>query len=171
MKKDKLKKILFLSILVAGAIILNSTDIILTLYLPYFQIGLSHIVSLIILYMYGRKEMSFVVIFKVLLVSLIWGKLFSPVFFISLAGNFLVIIFYLIGKKHFNIIPLSIGGSFFNNIGQFLIVYCFFINNNRILIIFSIMMILGIVSGAIIGYIAKIILKKLKKEGIYDLSF
>lgn len=156
----KTKKMIILALLVAAAIILNSIDIIITMPLPFVKLGIAHLITILVLYLYGKKEMTFVIIFKVLLISLIWGKFGLPTFYVSLAGNTATLLFLFLAYKHFNIVSLSIGAAFFNNLGQIITVYFLFIKKEEMFFIFGILMLLGMVSGFLIGISAKEILKR-----------
>ena len=168
MGKVNLKKLLYISLLVAGSVLLNSMDYLITSPFPFVKIGFSHIVSLVVLYLFGRKELIFVLLFKVFLVGLIWGKLFTPVFFISLTGNLAAGMFLIVAYRYFSLIFLSIGGSFFNNFGQSLLVYFLLIPQKKILTIFGIMFLIGIVSGFFVALAAKLLLNKLEKYKYFD---
>jgi heptaprenyl diphosphate synthase len=164
MSSTQLRKIIYLSFLIIGAVLLNSVDIIITVPFPFVRVGFSHIISLVVLYIFGQKEMFFVIFFKVLLVGVVWGKIFTPIFFISFAGNIAAGLFLICAFRFYSIIFLSIGASFFNNFAQSLVVYFSFIPQKRILTVFGIMFLMGIISGFLIGLSAKLMLKKLNKS-------
>jgi len=144
------------------AILLNAFDMALTLPLPSVRIGLSHILTIVALYTLGRKEALLVVLFKVLMSALLFGKLASPSFFIALAGNSAAVLFLTMGFRHLSLIPLSIGGAFCNNLGQIIVVYLFFVPRTELLWYFFLMLLGGTVSGVLMGALAGLIIKRVK---------
>jgi len=165
-KGKTLRRGIFLALLTAMALLLNSFDMALTLPFPAFRIGLSHILTVTALFTLGRKEALFVVFFKVILTALFWGKIASPSFFIAAAGNGAALLFLTAGFKRLSLIPLSIGGAFFNNLGQILVVYCFFIPRKELLWYFFLMLSGGVLTGVAIGVLAGIIIRRIKHAAL-----
>ena len=165
-KGKTLRRGIFLALLTAMALLLNSFDMALTLPFPAFRIGLSHILTITALLTLGRKEAFFVVFFKVVFTALIWGTLASPSFFIAVAGNGAALLFLLAGFKRLSLIPLSVGGAFFNNLGQILVVYFFFIPRKELLWYFFLMLLGGALTGAVIGAVAGIIIRRVRHAGM-----
>ncbi len=156
------KKILFLSLLTAMAVLLNSFDIALTAPVPFIKAGLAHIITVTALYVYGRKEASIIIIFKILMVSLLWGRLGTPVFFISAAGNGAVLLFLWTANRRFSVTAFSVGAAFFNNLGQIAAVRFLFIPGNEMRYLYGLILAGGIISGLLIGIASTLLIRRLK---------
>ena len=167
-RKRALRRLLAVSLLTAMAILLNAFDMALTLPIPSVRVGFSHILTISALYILGRKEALLVVLFKVFLSALIFGKLASPAFFIAFAGNSAALLFLTAGFRRLSLIPLSIGGAFCNNLGQILVVYFFFIPKSELLWYFFLMLLGGTMSGFFMGLLAGLIIKRVN-HAVVDL--
>ena len=167
-KRTMLRRLLLIALLTAMAILLNAFDMALTLPVPSVRIGLSHILTIVALYTLGRKEALLVVLFKVLLSALLFGKLASPSFFIALAGNSAALFFLTAAYRRLSLIPLSMGGAFCNNLGQILVVYLFFVPRTELFWYFFLMLLGGTMSGFFMGLLAGLIIKRVN-HAVVDL--
>ena len=124
------------------------------------KLGLSNILTIIGILVLGAKMTFIINILRLLIMGVFFGNIVR--FQISLSGFFLsfIVMLFLIKFLGFSIIATSIFGAVFHNIGQ-LIVVSIIIKNIDILNLTPIYIIMGIVTGFIIGVITDILYKKL----------
>jgi len=168
-------KITTISLLIAIASILFTLENMIPTPLPWFRLGFSNIITLLVLKWWGIKESLIVVTMRVFLGGLLSGKLFNPIFIISLSGSISSAIgmglLILYCHQIFSIIGVSIIGAVIKNITQLCTAYLLFIKNISIFSLIPVFMIVSLITGAIIGIITYIIDEKLKiRPGNYAKS-
>mgnify|MGYP002624780641 CR=1 FL=1 len=124
--------------------------------LPGMKIGLPNIVILILLYTDGFGAAFFVNLFRVFIVSLLRGNIFSMGGWMSLAGAFASLLG--MGLTHFLLrraspIGISLVGSFLHVSAQILVAW-FYVENAAIVAYLPFMLLLAIGSGLLVGIIA-----------------
>lgn len=154
----KLKKAVILSMMLAIAIVLNLIEYQFTGFIPVpgAKLGLANIVVLIVLFTFGFKEAFVTAVLRVLIASLLSpGRLFGPTFYMALAGGILSVIVMWIFKKikFFGIPGVSLFGSIAHVLGQ--VVVGRFLIGEGLYIWLPLMMVLGIITGFVIGFIAR----------------
>lgn len=157
----KVQKIALLGVLTAIAIVLAIVEsFIPSVGIPGVKLGLANIAILIVLYELGIWEAVLVNVLRVVVAALVRGTLLSMGFLMSLAGAFLslgiMILFYLLIKK-FSIIGVSVIGSIFHVTGQILVAMAF-LGTAYVIFYLPIIAISAIVTGIIVGVIAKAII-------------
>lgn len=158
------KKLTLYSNLLAVAIILNVLESwINVIPVPGAKIGLANIVTLVVLILYNPKDSILLVVMRVVIVSLLTGRLLSPVFYMSLSGGiFASIAMALIYKLNFFGIPgVSIIGSLFHTLGQ-IVAGIFVIGSVAVIGYLPIMLAISIPAGIVTGVITVKFLEVLK---------
>lgn len=161
-----IKKCARLSMLTAIAIILNILESMIPFfYIPGIKIGLANIIIVTVLYLYGIKEACYVSFLRIIVVGLLRTGLFSTTFLFSVSGAFLsLLMMYLFKKtKLFSIIGISIIGSISHSIGQLGMAFLL-LKNTTIYMYLPIMLLLSILTGIMIGFMSKEIVKLLEKN-------
>lgn len=163
-KTRNLKKAVILSMMLAMSICLNIVENLIEIIpVPGSKIGISNVISLIVLYIYGFIPAFSLTVLRIVLVSLMLpGRFLNPVFFMSLVGAiFSVIVMFLVKKiRIFGVIGESIFGSIFHNIGQLLVGLS--IIGKNLIMYFPIMLFAGIITGFLVGLLAKVFLETTK---------
>lgn len=166
----KTKKIVLYGLLIAVAFVLSYLESLIPAFfaVPGMKLGLSNLVVIVALYLMGWPSAIVINIIRVLLAGLLFGNAMSLAY--SLAGAVLSMIVMVLLKKtgKFSMIPVSIAGGVFHNIGQ-IIVAMLLLQTQAIGWYLLILWFTGIAAGAVIGIIGGILTKRLKK--IYDKSF
>ena len=156
MNHQKTKKIVYLALLSALAIVLHTIDHYLSAPLPLgVKLGLANIIALVVIDVYDAKEMFIVNFFRVVISGLITGSLMSYPFYMSCGGVFLSSLVLALLKK-LNKLPMvstSIIAAVCHNIGQIIVLSFLFI-----------MLASSIPTGIFTGMVAIEILKRVKKE-------
>ena len=157
----KVQKMALLGVLTAAAIVIAILEsFIPSIGIPGVKMGLANIVILIILYELGIWEAGVVNLLRVLVVSLARGTFLSMGFLMSLTGAALsfgiMVLFYLLIKK-FSIIGVSVIGAIFHVVGQIAIAMIF-LDSVYILYYLPIIGLSAIVTGVIVGIVAKLVI-------------
>ncbi|HPR18258.1 MAG TPA: Gx transporter family protein [Candidatus Cloacimonadota bacterium] len=135
--------------------------------LPFMKLGLSNVVVLVLLVSGNLRSAVVVAIAKSILGGLLAGTLFSPTTLLSLSGTILSLLVMMLLLKlpfDFSILGISIGGAVAHNFGQIGLVRLLLIKENSIFYLTPLLILMGIVTGIITGYLAKIFIDKMKEE-------
>lgn len=163
-KHTKVRQLCFLAIFCTISIILNYIEMLFPIYLgiPGVKLGLANIVSLTILLCFGFKYALGVALLRIFIIGITFT---NPYMIYSLAGGFLSIsIMALMVKTHlFSNIVVSIVGGVSHNIGQLLVAFVFF-STSAFIYYLPYLILLGIVSGTVVGIIAQIVYHKIKRH-------
>ncbi len=154
-------KLTLIAVLTASAIVIAIAEsFIPSIGIPGIKLGLANIVILITLYELGIMEATFINLIRVVVVGLVRGTFLSMGFLMSLTGAILslgiMILFYLLIKK-FSIIGVSVIGAIFHVIGQIAIAMIF-LDSVYILYYLPIIGLSAIVTGVIVGIVAKLVI-------------
>src|SRR5699024_12856815 len=125
MNHKKTRKMVYLALLSAIAIVLHTVEAAIPVPLPVgAKLGLANIISLVVIHLYGIKEMFIVNIFRVLVSSLLTGIFMQNPFFISCGGVFLSSLALAIIYKFIYLLMVSksIVSSIYHNIDIILVV-------------------------------------------------
>lgn len=153
-----MRKLVIISIILALAICLGIIESFIPQFIPGFRIGLANIATLIMLYRYGKKEAFCLAFLRVILVSLLIGRLLSIPFFMSFGGMILSFTAMIIVKKlNFNIITVSLVGAIFHVFGQ-IIAGTIVLDNILLFTYMPILLALSLATGVLNGIISKRIL-------------
>ena len=164
----KIHKMMRLTMLLALAIILHYAESMIELpAIPGIRLGFANIMGLIALYMFGPLEMIGVNYGRVILASLLNGRIFTTGFWLSLTGVSLATGSAILFKKFSkcSILGVSIISGVFHGIGQILIV-CYIYQQIGMIYYLPILTIVAIPTGLFTGYIAYLTLTRLKLGGI-----
>jgi heptaprenyl diphosphate synthase len=158
------KKVAFLGLSIALAMILSyvESQIPALIAIPGIKVGLPNLIIVFTLYKVGAKEAVVVSIIRIFLVSLLFGNLQTMTF--SIAGATVSLISMIVLRKlnWFSSITVSIVGGVFHNVGQ-IIAACFWTQTAEIVLYLPVLLISGTLAGAVIGFIAGILVKRLEK--------
>lgn len=161
---DKYDTELVIAVFIILATIFNILESVIPRPIPWLRIGLGNIFIITGLILFGFKDGLLIGISKSVISSIFLGTLLTPGFFMSLTGTVLSIaVMYILLKymrKVVSVIGISITGAVFHNLGQFLVIL--FIMKFHESIIYQIppVLVLGVITGLIIGLITKIFIKK-----------
>lgn len=122
------------------------------------KLGISNIVVITVLYLYGGKEAFSVSLLKVILCMALFGSMTS--FIYSLSGAILSLAVMILAKKSkaFSLIAVSGVGGLCHNMAQFFCAYI--IIGKGVLFYLPVLCISGIVAGVLTGIAAQIIVKR-----------
>jgi heptaprenyl diphosphate synthase len=159
----KAKKVATYGLLVALAFILSYIENLfpLSLAIPGIKLGLANLVVVTALYSMGAKEAFVLSLLRILLVSFTFGNLSMMLY--SLAGGMLSWLLMTIFKKTklVSMTGVSIIGGIAHNIGQ-IGVAILVVETFDIAYYLPFLMIVGVITGAVIGILGAMINKRVK---------
>ena len=161
----KLNKLIFLSVLVSVGLALSVLEsaIPLPIAFPGAKLGLSNMVVLVTLVVFGFKDGITVAMLKSVVLILVTGSVSS--FIYSFSGAVLSCIIMYIGNrffsKVFSLIGISILGALAHNFAQ-VTVASLIMNNMRIYTYLPFLMLVSLFSGYFVGLTSSFIIKNLK---------
>lgn len=161
----KLNKMLFLSVLVSVGLALSVLEsaIPLPITFPGAKLGLSNMVVLVTLVVFGFKDGIIVAMLKSSVLMLVTGSISS--FLYSFSGAVLSCIAMYIGyrffSKIFSLIGVSILGALAHNFAQVTVATAI-MNNLRIYTYLPFLMLVSIFSGYFVGLTSTYIIKNLR---------
>ena len=154
------KKVAYLGVFAAAAMLLSYVESLVPVFVtvPGLKLGLANLATVLVLYLYSWKEAAVVSAVRILLT----GFLFSIAF--SAAGGFLSLLMMALLKKSgsFSMTGVSIAGGVFHNVGQ-LFIAALVVSNFRILYYLTVLLISGLVTGALIGILSGEVCKRIPK--------
>ena len=157
-----IRQITTMGMLVALAMVLGfvETLIPINLGIPGMKLGLANIVVVIALFLFDVKTAVVVSILRIILIAMTFGNM--SMMFYSIAGASLSLLSMVtVSKiKSFSLISVSIVGGIMHNVGQ-IICAAFVVRTNGVFTYLPVLIIAGLVSGALIGIVAGLILVRL----------
>ncbi len=158
----KLNKIVFVSLLAAIGLALSvlESSIPIPIAIPGARLGLSNMVILLSLVLFGFKEAISISVLKSILLMLVTGNLTS--FFYSVSGAILSSLVMFLAYKYmshiFSLIGVSVLGAVVHNIAQ-VGVASLILNNIRVFSYLPVLLLLSLFTGYFVGlssiYISK----------------
>ncbi len=157
------KKVAYLGLLIALAFVLSYVEVLLPLNIgiPGAKIGLANIVVVVALYTIGAKNAGMLSLTRVLLVGLTFGNFAMMLY--SMAGALLsfIVMFMARRTKKLSITGVSVLGGVFHNVGQ-IIVAIFMLQTRELIFYLPFLIIIGTISGVVIGILAAMISRRIK---------
>lgn len=159
--RSKNRKIAYRGLLTALAMVLSYLESFIPVFaaVPGIKIGLANIVTVYAIFRLGFPDAAIIGIIRVVLSALLFG---NPVMIVySAAGLFfsLLIMFILSKLPFFGIMGVSVAGGVFHNLGQ-LAAAAVFAGSVSLMYYLWILLVVGAVSGGIIGVLAGIVIRK-----------
>jgi heptaprenyl diphosphate synthase len=129
---------------------------------PGVKLGLANLVSIVSLYLLGTRRTVLISLVRVILTGFTFGSL--SVMMYSMAGAVLSLIAMVFCRKAdlFGITGISIAGGVFHNIGQ-LIVAALVLESANLFYYLPVLLFAGTVSGACIGLLGGMAVKRLSR--------
>lgn len=156
------KKVSLLGLFSAFAVILSYVEsFIPSIGIPGIKLGLANLAVVLALYFMGNTAAITVSLIRILIIGMFFGNWFSILFSMAgaIASYLIMILFKRIDK--FSIISVGVIGGVFHNIAQ-LIVAMFVVKTYQVIYYMPALIVSGIITGAIIGYISYVIYSRTK---------
>lgn len=157
------RKTAYLGMFLALALICSYIESLIPFYfgIPGVKLGLTNIVVVLILYCVGVKEAILISVLRILLAGFMFGNPFSIIY--SLSGGILSFFAMLLLKKtgKFKVVPVSVIGGIFHNVGQ-LFVASVVVENYNLFYYMPVLFVAGFITGFLIGVLAQEMIIRLK---------
>ena len=156
------KKVSLYGILVSLAFIASYIEVLIpfNFHIPGMKLGLANIVVLAALYTGGAKAGITVSIIRIILVGLTFGNPYSAIYGLSGGVLSLVVMIFLKRTDFFGMMGVSMAGGVAHNIGQ-LACAMILLKLPAVFTYLSYLILVGTVTGALIGIIDEEVLKRL----------
>lgn len=157
------KKVSLYGILVSLAFIASYIEVLIpfNFHIPGMKLGLANIVVLAALYTGGAKAGITVSIIRIILVGLTFGNPYSAIYGLSGGVLSLVVMIFLKRTDFFGMMGVSMAGGVAHNIGQ-LACAMILLKLPAVFTYLSYLILVGTITGALIGIIDEEVLKRLK---------
>ena len=159
------RKIARMGLLLALAMILSYVESLIPAFVavPGVKVGLANIVVIFALYTLGPIEALAISLLRVVLSSLLFGSVLSLIY--SLSGALLSLMGMIIMKKIkiFSTTAVSVTGGVLHNVGQILVA-CLVLDTNVLIYYLPVLVLSGTITGAVIGIIASLVIKRLENN-------
>ena len=156
------KKVSLYGILVSLAFIASYIEVLIpfNFHIPGMKLGLANIAVLIALYTGGTKAGITVSIIRIILVGLTFGNPYSAIYGLSGGVISLAVMIALKKTDFFGVMGVSMAGGVAHNLGQ-LLCAMILLKLPAVFTYLSYLMLVGTVTGALIGIIDEEVLKRL----------
>ncbi len=159
----KAKKVILISLFVSVALIVSLLEYYIPIPIPNVRLGLSNIIIINSILLFGFKETFFISFLKAILLVIILGNPISFIYNFS-AGFTSIVTMYILNKfcsKYLSLIGISVLGSVSHVMVQILV--SMVLLNTRILINFiPFLGIIGVFTGILVGIISNYMYKILR---------
>ncbi len=158
------KKIPYYGLFAALAILMGYVEMLIPIPVPIpgVKLGLANVIIIIMMYFMDTKSAFFVSLIRVVLSGLLFAGFAGLLY--SLSGAMLSFAVMALLKKtdKFSIVGVSIAGGVFHNVGQ-IIVAALAVENVKMAYYLPFLLVSGVVTGMLIGIVAKTALGYLKR--------
>lgn len=165
------KRVANVGMLIALAMIFSYVEALLPFNfgIPGIKLGVANLVIVTSLYLLKPKDVWCLSLLRILLMGFLFGNGVSILY--SLAGGILSLLVMLLLKTKggFSMLGVSIGGGVSHNVGQLIAAICI-VSNLNIAYYLPVLMIAGVITGAIIGMLSGKILQAVDNEGKRNLN-
>ena len=159
------RKTAWFGVFLALALILSYIESMLPVIygIPGIKPGLANSMTLVMLYLAGPLEALLLSVTRIVLSGLMFSGLFTILY--SLAGGLFSFLIMVLMKKSglFSIVGISMAGGIAHNFAQ-LAVAVLLIENRNLMYYLPVLVVSGIVTGALIGVISREVFRRLPKE-------
>lgn len=167
--RTKTQQMTIFTLLLAMSILMNMIEPAVPIPgVPGVKFGLANALGLIVLYLFGWASFLKLGLLRVLFSTLLRGIFLGIGFWLSLSGVLLSSVVVILLKRCTKLSPigLSVGSATFHNLGQILALV-FIIKSWGMVYWLPVMLMTGIPTGIITGYVSKLILTRFKKWGTH----
>lgn len=161
---NKTRKITMCGLMTALAMIFSYIESLVPIPVPVpgIKLGIANMAVIVVLFTIGISEAVAVDILRVALTAALFGNFNS--FMFSMSGAVLSILVMVLLKKtdRFSEVGISVAGGVMHNVGQ-IIAAVFMMQTSAIAYYLPVLMASGIVTGVIIGIVASLLIKRVKR--------
>jgi len=165
---ERCRRQIFLSLFIRLAVALNTLEFMLPSPAPWFRLGFANILTLVALYLFGVRAAWTVALSRILVASLLLGRLFSPGFFLSLGGGVLATALMTGGRtlagERLGPIGASLLGAAGHATGQLLVAWLLLVRHPGLWTIYPPLLLFALGTGLVNGVAADVLLGMLRRH-------
>jgi len=131
--------------------------------IPGVKLGIANIAIIAVIYIVGDTEAIIVNLLRIVLTGILFGNFYS--FLFSLVGGMLSVILMILVKKikKLSMVGVSMIGGVAHNVGQ-IVAAVFLMDNTAIAYYLPVLIIAGVVTGIVIGYVGQLVTKRVESN-------
>ena len=130
--------------------------------LPGIKLGLPNIAVIILIYIKDYKTAFAINIFRVMISGFLFTGVWGMIYGLSGAVLSFAVMAILKNTKRFGTAGISAAGGVFHNLGQ-ICAGALIIKNIKLFYYFPVLIVFGVITGVIIGYLSGLIINRLNK--------
>ncbi|MCD6170046.1 MAG: Gx transporter family protein [Candidatus Latescibacteria bacterium] len=171
-RRDRIgsSRVTYLALLAAVGLVLFVFESLIAYPMPWMRLGLGNAATLLALFLFCPREAALVTLIRVVLGSLVVGRLFTPTFLLSLSGGLASLLTMSLVIKSFypqlGPIGISISGALAHNLTQLTVVYLLWVKKSQILSLLPILLFSSLITGFVTGALTFLVLQKLSAFGL-----
>ena len=162
----------FLALFVAVAVTMHVLESLLPTPVPWLRLGLANIMTVTALYLYDGRAAWTLSLARVGIGALLLGRLFSPGFWLALAGTIVatsaMIIMHRIAGRRLSPVGISAIGAAGHALGQILAARLLVIQHVAIWQIFPLFLLFTVFAGILTGWFAAGLLEQLRRHPAFQ---
>lgn len=163
-KRISARTIAMMALMIALALVFSYVEALIPINfgVPGIKLGLANLAIVAALYLMGAKYALVISVARIILSGFLFGNMASIIY--SLAGGLLSLGVMVLLKrtKKLSIVPVSVCGGIFHNIGQ-LIVAMLVVENASLAFYLPALLIAGFLTGLLIGIVSQAVLPRIRK--------
>ncbi len=160
---SQIKHAAYFALFAVFAIGVHALESLLTLPVPWFRLGLTHIVTMLMLPLFGAKFILGVFLVRVVVGSALVGKLFSPGFLLAfgggLAATLAMIGVFSLARRRLSFWGISLVGAWTHNLVQVFLA-SLIIQQASALLLLPYFLLFALVTGSINGLLTNLIYER-----------
>jgi len=166
---SRTKRMVYLAMLVTVAMMCSYIESILMIPvgIPGVKPGLANGITIVVLFLYGKKEAGIVSFIRILLSTLLFGNVSALVFSVTGFLCSFAVMLVLKRSRLFSVISISVAGGVAHNTGQ-MIMAAVLMETAGLLYYIPVLIIAGMGFGIAVGIIAAILIKRLTIIGVME---
>lgn len=158
-------RLTLISMLAAGGLVLFVFESFLPIP-PWFRPGLGNIATIIALFLFSLGDSLKVTVLRVVLGSLVLGRLFTPLFMLAITGSlasaFTMWLVKKAGRGTLGPVGVSVAGAVVHNLVQLAAAYLLFVKSIELFIFIPIFSITGIITGVLTGLVSAMTVERME---------
>jgi heptaprenyl diphosphate synthase len=162
----------FLALFVAMAVTVHALETLLPMPVPWLRLGLANVMTLTALYLYDGRAAWTVCLARVGIGALLLGRLFSPGFWLALAGAIVatsaMIIMYRIAGRRLSPVGVSAIGASGHAFGQILAARMLVIQHAAIWQILPLFLFFTVFAGILTGWFAAGLIEQMRQHPAFQ---
>lgn len=165
--QDRLRYKVYLSLLTSLAIVVHTLESSFPTPFPWLRFGLSNIITLAVIILFGLKAGITVTLLRIFIGSLLTGTFLTPTFFLAFSGGMASTVVLAFANRYFSswfsIIGISIIGAYTHTFVQVLVAYFILIKHFQIFLLLPFFLTFSLFTGFVSGLGANYLIKYLRE--------